>query len=239
MKPLIGITPHWELIKGQKRYMIGELYAAAIEVAGGIPVVLPYWSGEALGEGLARVDGILLSGGGDVESRHYNEEPAAILSDVVPERDRFELECIRLAVGAGLPMLGICRGAQVLNVAFGGTLYQDIQSQITGSASHFQLAPRSQTTHEVRLAEKTHVASLYRASALEVNSFHHQAVKGLAPGFVPAGWSGDGLLEAFENPSYPLMVGIQWHPECLWESMPEHLGPFMALVNRAHERMTG
>lgn len=219
--------------------MIGELYAAAIEAAGGIPVVMPYWSNETLQAGLVRLDGILLSGGGDVEPRHYEEDPAANLSDVVPERDRFELAGVRLAAEAGMPILGICRGAQVMNVAFGGTLYQDIQSQIKGNASHFQLAPRSQTTHEVKLADGTFTASFYRAPSVEVNSFHHQAIKDLAPGFVPAGWSGDGLLEAFENPSYPMMAGVQWHPECLWEGMSEHLGPFLALVKRAREQMAG
>lgn len=235
MKPLIGITPNWHVMNEQARHWLGVLYAKAVETAGGIPVVLPYLEEDHIGELLDGLGGLLLSGGGDIDPSFFGEEPLPGLIDVVEARDRFETAAAVQALGRRMPLLGICRGAQVMNVAFGGTLYQDIPAQLPHMGTHSFATPRWQVTHEVRIAEGSQLAACYRGASASVNSFHHQAIRNPAPGFEAVAWAEDGLIEGIENPSEPMCLGVQWHPECLWERRPEHLGPFITLVRWARE----
>lgn len=237
MRPVIGITPSWELVGGQEKNTLACLYWKAVEMAGGLPILLPYLSDANLVEVVAKLDGLLLSGGGDLEPGTFGEQASAddVLKWVVPERDRAELGLCKAAAQECLPILGVCRGAQVMNVAFGGTLYQDIPSQLKDRKlhAHSQKEPRWQATHTVKIAPGTLLAACYRTDQTEVNSFHHQLVKDIAPGFIVSAYSDDGLVEAIEHPDWPFALGVQWHPECMWERMPIHLGTFIALVKYA------
>jgi len=240
LKPVIGITPGWEAIGGQEKNTLACVYWKAVEMAGGLPVLLPYLNEANLAELITKLDGLVLSGGGDLEPRTFGEQALSedLLKAVSPERDRAELSLCRLAAQEQLPLLGICRGAQVMNVAFGGTLYQDISAQLTDSNvhSHWQKEPRWQAAHTVNITPGTLLEACYRTNHVEVNTFHHQLVKDVAPGFVVSAYSDDGLIEAIEHPGWPFALGVQWHPECMWERKPIHLGLFIALVKYASGR---
>ena len=167
------------------------------------------------------VGGLLLTGGGDVDPALYAETPHATFDPAEPGRDRFEITLIRLARERKLPILAICRGVQVLNVAAGGTLVQDIPSQVPGALSHrLQVPPHQpvELAHEVWIDKDSLLARVMRerlndTDACEVNSRHHQAVRQIAPGFVVSATAPDGVIEAIEDPSLPFCLGVQWHPE--------------------------
>ncbi|HEY2908326.1 MAG TPA: gamma-glutamyl-gamma-aminobutyrate hydrolase family protein [Vicinamibacterales bacterium] len=177
-------------------------------------------------DALAGVGGLLLTGGDDVAPSRYGEEPHATIVEAEPGRDDFELAVIAAARTAGLPILAICRGAQVLNVALGGSLVQDIPSQVPGSLPHSLSVPPNQSytlAHEVWIDRDTVLAALMGdrlndRDACEVNSRHHQAVKELAKGFRVSATAPDGIIEAIEDPSARFCVGVQWHPENFWRT---------------------
>jgi putative glutamine amidotransferase len=177
-------------------------------------------------DALAGVGGLLLTGGDDVAPSRYGEEPHATIVEAEPGRDDFELAVIAAARTAGLPILAICRGAQVLNVALGGSLVQDIPSQVPGSLPHSLSVPPNQSytlAHEVWIDRDTVLASLMAdrlsdRDACEVNSRHHQAVKELAKGFRVSATAPDGIIEAIEDPAARFCVGVQWHPENFWRT---------------------
>jgi putative glutamine amidotransferase len=202
---------------------LGMTYLRAIERAGGMPVVLPpLGEAEAL---LDRLDGICLSGGPDLDPAAYGApDRHAELGPTEPALDVFELELARAADRRGLPILGVCRGAQALNVARGGTLHQHLPG-------HRQAEPGIVPTHAVKVAAGTRLASLVGAGTLAVNSFHHQAVDELGSGLVVAARAADGAVEAIEAPGR-FLLGVQWHAETL-AGVPEHLALFTALVDAA------
>ncbi len=173
-------------------------------------------------EGILRVygeliGGLLLSGGGDLHPSFYSEEPCWKLGEVSLVRDRFEIALLRLVLDVGKPVLGICRGMQVLNVALGGTLYQDLPTQVPASLQHRQKGARKEPVHEVKLKKGSLLADVLGAERIWVNSFHHQAVKDVAPPLEAVAWSADGVVEAVELPGRGFVVGVQWHPEDLLE----------------------
>ena len=232
MKPLIGVTtsemrssragtlrrhgepPHAEMA-------LGMSYLRAIEEAGGMPVVLP-----PLGDAVAyldRLDGICLSGGPDLDPDAYGApERHAELGPTEPGLDAFELELARAADARGLPILGICRGAQALNVARGGTLHQHLPG-------HRQTEPATATTHTVHVEPDSRLADVAGAGRLRVNSFHHQAVDVLGSGLRVVARSADGVVEAIEEPGSRLVLAVQWHAEGL-TSQPRHRALFAELV---------
>ncbi|GMA57683.1 gamma-glutamyl-gamma-aminobutyrate hydrolase [Alicyclobacillus sacchari] len=188
-----------------------------------------------LGALAERLDGLLLTGGDDVDPNLYGEEPQIGLGALEPARDRIELALIHMMRAQRKPILGICRGMQVLNVALGGTLYQDLPRQWKGKLQHSQKAARGEATHSVRLQAGSRVSACYHGeTVVRVNSFHHQAVKNVAPVLQAVGWDADGLVEAIEGvDTEPLLVAVQWHPENMWRADSGALGLFQALVEAA------
>jgi putative glutamine amidotransferase len=210
-------------------------YVEGVAAAGGAPVVLPPVVGpratEALLDGL---DGLLLSGGSDLDPGYYGEEPIPELGVPIPERDAFEMALLEHALRRQIPIFGICRGMQVLNVALGGTLYQDLPSQMDHMVllGHRQDTPKWQPTHEVEVDGGSKVAKIIGTDELKVNSYHHQGVKDLASGLVAVAYSPDGVIEAVESGdlSKRWMIGVQWHAEAMRDAGSEHQKLFEAHV---------
>lgn len=197
-------------------------YIESVRRAGGEPRSLDP-SVDKPEEALAWASGILFTGGGDVEPARYGEEPHPSVKGVDAQRDEFELALAALAVRADLPILGICRGLQLLNVAFGGTLIQDIPSQVTGAAAHTLATPLYGIAHEVWVTRGSRLATLMegvveRGDTLEVNSRHHQAIARVAEGFDVSATAPDGLIEAVERRLSRFCVAVQWHPENFWRT---------------------
>ncbi|WP_374711921.1 gamma-glutamyl-gamma-aminobutyrate hydrolase family protein [Symbiobacterium terraclitae] len=215
MEPLIGVTASSRCLEepGQDWLYIPHDYFRAIRRAGGIPVMLPLVADEAeAARVLDRLDGLLLSGGDDLDPSLYGELPLPGLGMVDPARDAAELAYARVAVARDMPTLGICRGHQVLAVAFGGTLWQDLPSQVPGCLKHKQQAPKDHPTHPVSIAAGTRLAALLGAER-RVNSRHHQAVKRVPDGWVESAVAPDGVNEAMEHPGRRFALSVQWHPE--------------------------
>ena len=210
--PVIGLTGNFQ----DGNCMLAEGYYQSILKAGGTPFIIPcYDDADALINTLEKLDGILLTGGADINPLFFGEEPVKELHGINPRRDRQELLLTRLAADRQIPILGICRGIQTMNAAFGGPLYQDIHSQMEGTRiKHSQEQDRSYASHTVTIEKDTLLHNLFKADTIAVNSFHHQAVKEAAPGFRVCARATDGVIEAMESTEYKSMLGVQWHPEC-------------------------
>ena len=210
--PLIGLTGNFR----NGDCTLAEGYYQSILKAGGVPVILPpYEETDALLHTLDRLDGILLTGGSDLNPLYVGEEPMKELHGINPHRDRQELLLVKLAADRQIPILGICRGIQVMTAALGGELYQDIHVQMDGTRiKHDQDLERSYASHTVQITSDSVLYRLFGTSTLAVNSFHHQAVKEVPPGFRICARATDGVIEAMESTEYKSMLGVQWHPEC-------------------------
>ncbi|CEP69252.1 Glutamine amidotransferase [Moorella glycerini] len=211
--PRIGVT--CDLERDRERVFLRAAYLQAITAAGGLPVLLPPVNPELAAGYLAIIDGLLLTGGGDIEPSFFNARPEATLYKVLPERDVFELALTRAALAAGMPILAICRGIQVLNVAAGGDLYQDIKSEVPGALEHNQAGPREQPCHDMKVIPGTRLAGIFGPTA-RVNSLHHQAVRRVGKGLRVSAVAPDGLIEALEGEGEVAVIGVQWHPEDLF-----------------------
>lgn len=237
-RPLIGLTVDRELSSRQTHLQtITEEYLQAVLRAGGAPLLIPIGFPSAdLPVLLEQLDGVILIGGGDIENRRFNGRPHPRIGGVEPERDELELALVNLLAAADKPFLGICRGIQVINVALGGTLYTDIGAQKEDALRHdwYPNYPRNYGAHCVSLAPSSRLASIVQGTELEVNSLHHQGIQRLAPGLVAAGVASDGLIEAVELPGARFGMGVQWHPEWLWES-PANQAIFSAFIQAAEE----
>jgi len=237
--PLIGITGHvTETGAGYKVVAAGQAYVDAVRLAGGFPVLLPPVSEHGLIEqSLARVDGILFTGGKDVDPAHFGETVFNAKVVIEPQRDAFELPLARIAYERNSPLLAICRGMQVLNVALGGSLWQDLPAQLPESEiHHYQKVARDEATHDVEIVRDSRVGDLTsgaNGTLLPTNSFHHQAARSLAARLTPVGYATDGVIEAVEAPDRDFVVGVQWHPEHLVEDHASHRRLFEGLVTAA------
>jgi putative glutamine amidotransferase len=194
---------------------LATLYPEAIERAGGIPVIVPMLRPDAIAALLDRVDGLCLPGGPDVQPSVYGAEPHPELGPTEPRVDAVELALVRAADRRKLPILGICRGMQLLNVARGGTLHQHLPDVVGAGVEHRQPEHGSVPTHRIETASRSRLRATLGGPGLEVNSFHHQAVQTLGRGLVATAWADDGTIEAIENPSDRLVMGVQWHAEGL------------------------
>jgi putative glutamine amidotransferase len=229
-RPLIGITIGYST-QSHEFFTLRDDYVRAVEKAGGLPMVLAPGRPEDAAELLARLDGMVLTGGADVEPGLYGEEPHETVTRVIPERDAFEIALCREAVRRDHPLLAICRGHQVLNVATGGTLIQDIPSQVAGARDHDPDRERWETAHEVRILPRTRLREILGAETIDVNSFHHQAVRELGQGLVISAASmADGVIEGVEAPGRRMVLGVQWHPEAFWDRAQGFQPLFEALV---------
>ena len=213
------------------QYAVKRSYLDAVRRCGGCPVLLTQLTPpEALPHLVAGLDGLLVPGGIDVSPLLYGQDPIQAVTFTQEAQDRFELALIREAVAQGKPILAVCRGAQLVNVALGGTLYQDIHEQAGATICHRQDSRiPSECTHTISTVPGTLFERLMNGQTA-VNSFHHQAVRDLAPGLVAAAWSADGILEAFESPTRPIL-GVQFHPELLLDAAPGFLALFQQLVH--------
>ncbi len=238
-RPIIGISCDNMVMAGARRHMIRDSYVSAILAAGGAPLLIPCTGDEAASYALYRLlDGLLLTGGGDIDPQLYGEgEAGTEIDGIEPRRDSTELSLARWAVGDDLPLLGICRGHQVLNVALGGTLIQDIPGSLPESTTDHRGSTytddRSLLTHQVRFEAGCKLAGVFGETTFSVNSLHHQGVKEIAPGLQAVGFAPDGLIEALENPDRQWVVSVQWHPEELWARQTEAASLFQAFVQAA------
>lgn len=237
MKPLIGVTP-----SPQQQQRFGEGYAIpagylrAVEIAGGIPIVLPpHRAGVA--ESVAALDGVLFSGGGDIRPDRYGDRELHPTTYGVNDlRDEFELALLEATLSRDLPVLAICRGIQLLNVGLGGTLYQDLNDLYPGAIPHRQTLTaesRHDPCHTVAAVPGSPLAQIYGADLIATNSLHHQALKDLGQGLEVVGRTEDGSIEAVVHPAHRFVLGVQWHPEIMFSRHPEHLRPFERLVREA------
>ncbi|HSV91855.1 MAG TPA: gamma-glutamyl-gamma-aminobutyrate hydrolase family protein [Desulfobacterales bacterium] len=239
--PLIGITCARSTGGAWGRYSLGHFmdyllsdYSQAILQAGGAAVVIPVAQDRrSLATILDRVQGLILSGGPDLHPRCYGEEPLGGLGEVDAALDDMELSIAQLALDKDLPLLGICRGIQVLNVALGGTLYQDIPSQVPAAICHTPRTDKAVNTHTVQFEAGSMLHRTFGELEIWVNSQHHQALKGVARGLVVAARARDGVVEAVELPGRGFVAGVQWHPEGTWREDPFSQKLFSAFVNAA------
>ncbi len=233
--PLIGVTTSITVDKEPERAYVNSTYLHAIQHAGGMPVLLPPQLSASSSERLARgLDGVLLTGGGDIDPAVFGEARHPTPYEVAPARDALELWAVRIALDRRLPILAICRGVQVLNVALGGTLYQDVGSDPGTELRHSQEASRDQPTHKVVVKPGSRLAETLGTDEIEVNSMHHQAVKALGAGLGAVAWAPDQIMEGLElSDRSRFVLGVQWHPEELVAHSEPARRLFTALVRAA------
>lgn len=213
MKPVIGITTD---VQQDGENILKNTYVQAVIRAGGLPMIVPVGLEQDVEQLIEMFDGLLLSGGNDINPMLFNEEPHEYLGVVSPSRDSSELELARRMLKTGKPILGICRGLQVLNVAVGGTLYQDLYKQNDSPIlQHIQKAPNTHCSHYVQLDKGSLLESIAGSERIQVNSYHHQSLKEVPSDFKVTGVASDGIVEAIESTDEQFVLGVQWHPEAL------------------------
>ena len=235
MRPRIALTTSRGTVDHNSVELVNRAFVDAVVHAGGMPFVLPVLDRGDAEDALAAADGLLLTGGGDVEPARYGAPPAPEIFSVDPERDAFEVALVLAALRVGLPVLGICRGCQVVNVAMGGSLVQHIPT-LTGR-DHCEKQRDSQPVHEVDVTPGSLLASVLGATDIDVNSLHHQAVDRVGVGLQAVAWSDDGVVEGIEAVIPARLIGVQWHPELL-RGDPVNERLFAWLVTEAARPLT-
>lgn len=241
-RPSIAITPDVTVPTPDApfpRYELKVAYADAVLRAGGLPFVVPYTDDRAAIDCyLDRVSGLVITGGAfDIPPEAYGEVAKEGLGALKPGRTSFELAVLRGALHRKLPVLGVCGGMQLLNVAYGGTLVQDIAREIEGAKAHEQRHDRAQPQHPIDVKEHTVLCDCVGKGQFMVNSTHHQAVKKVGEGLLVAATAYDGVVEAIEGRARDhFVMGVQWHPELMLDTVPPNLGIYRAFVQRARDR---
>ena len=240
--PLIGITADMSGVTAnatgtaqEPTLFLPQRYCHAVQKAGGMSLVLPpIGPRSTLRKTLQRLDGILISGGNfDIHPIYYGEKPISALGAIKRERTEFELELIDLALNRDLPLLGICGGAQAINVALGGSLYQDIATELPNANQHEQGAKRDKGGHPIEIHPGTRLRQIVQKQTLEVNTTHHQAVRKVGKGLRVNATAKDGLVEGIESPFHRFVLGVQWHPEALVGQDPYQRRIFSSFISAA------
>lgn len=239
MKPLIGLTPTPETRLQEhgtfRLHTLNEHYSQSVNAAGGIAVMLP--SNNEIESLLDRLDAVIVTGGGDIDPQKYGEEKHAKTDGIDSERDAFELAIVRAAIARDMPLLGICRGLQIMNVALGGTLLQDVADLVENAQQHKQQDEKisyADTFQTVTLTDGNNpLRSIVDGDTLDVNTFHHQCIGALAPSLQVMARTADGLIEAVYNPKMTFGMAVQWHPELLAHNHAKHAAIFGAFVEAA------
>lgn len=219
--PVVGITADFNegnhQAHGEPALFLAQRYYRAVERAGATPLILPpLSSASAIRRSLDLLDGLLISGGGfDIHPSYYGEKPIRQLGVVKAQRTEFELDIAAAALKKDLPVLGICGGEQALNVVLGGSLYQNIATQVTDASEHQQSERKTHSGHRVQIPDGTRLRAIVKQPNLEVNTTHHQAVKQLGKGLVVDAIADDGVIEGIESTRHAFVIGVQWHPEVL------------------------
>lgn len=240
MKPLIGLTPTPETKKQDhgtfRLHTLNEAYSKAVLTAGGMPVMLPTVNDD-IDSLLDRLDGVIITGGGDIDPAKFGQDKHETTDEIDAERDAFELALVKAAQTRDMPVFGICRGLQILNVSMGGTLVQDVDSLVPDAAQHRQ--QKESLHHEERpqsaqLAPGDHpLREIVDTDTLEINTFHHQGIDELATGLRALATTDDGVIEAVHAPDMTFGLAVQWHPELLHHRYDEHAAIFRAFVQAA------
>lgn len=246
MKPVVGVTPDYnagdrpDMGGREPTYFLRARYIRAIEELGGIPIILPLVSDPASRRRLLeRLDGLLLTGSGpDLPPRLYGERQRYKFPVVSDRRSTFELEMVHHARKRRLPLLAICGGMQTMNVACGGSLFQDIPSQVPDALPHRQAAKAIHVSHAVTVTPGSLLRKIVAKATFMVNSSHHQSVKTVAPSLIASAVAPDGIVEAIELPSHRFFLGIQWHPEFLFDRDALHQRLFAAFLRAAGRTRT-
>ena len=237
-KPIIGISgsviiDDGGMFPGYRRSYVNEDYVDSVVQNGGIPYIIPFNENEeVVKEQLLNVQGLILSGGHDVDPHNYGEELEQKIGDVWPERDVFDMRLLKFAEENNIPVLGICRGMQIINVAHGGSLYQDLSYRKEKTLKHSQNQTPTLVTHTVKADPNSQIANILGKDKFLTNSFHHQLVKDVAPDFTVAAKCVDGVVEAIENKDASV-IGVQWHPEMLHRVVPFQNNLFKHIIDNA------
>lgn len=233
LHPLIGLTTYGRSV--DNRYSLPAEYLDAVRRAGGVPMLIT--PGEQRWDSPLQVlDALILTGGGDIDPDRYRGKRHETNYGIDPERDAFEIEMGQRVMDSGLPTLGICRGAQILNVIRGGALVEHIPDEFGESVLH-RAPPRESVRHSVQLKRSSRLATILGLEELHVTSWHHQALRGVAPGLEAVGHAPDGTIEAVEMPDHPWLIAVQWHPELTAATDPLQQKIFDAIVAKARERL--
>lgn len=239
MEPIIGITANSTYIDNRSYPELHKINASprniskAVTLAGGLPIIIPVNEPHIAEKYADIIDGLILSGGEDVTPELYGEDARNTIKVTYPKRDEAEVALTKKVLEKGKPILGICRGLHLLNVIFGGTLYQDLSENEDMFIKHIQETPSNHPIHTVVLDEDSYLAS-FLADEIYVNSYHHQAIRDLGEGLRVSGTSSDGTIEAIESiDAETNIVAIQWHPENLYYKHKDHMALFENLVERA------
>ena len=242
-RPVIGVaTQTLPAVLGERPpcWVMGQRYVEVLRAAGGVPWLVPLLpqDPDTLREIFSRLDGVFLTGGVDVDPRHYGEDKLPVCGTTDPDRDAVEIQLLQFALGRHLPVLAVCRGIQVLNVACGGTLYQDVAAQVPAALKHdYFPSPenpsRTYLAHDITVRPGSRLGSILGEAVVPVNSMHHQAIKDLAPGLVPSAYAPDGIIEGVEGANGQYLVAVQWHPEELADTQPGMGRLFRTFVDAA------
>lgn len=233
MKPIIGLTCQKENFVGRSINRLNTTYINAVLKAGGTPIILPILKNpEDIKNYLDIVDGIIFTGGEDVSPLYFGEEPIREVDEICHDRDTFEMELFKQAYEKDIPIFGICRGTQLINIALGGTIYQDIYKQIPNIGGHTCPSNLQEGYHNINILNDTIIFDIFKKEKLAVNSLHHQAVKDLGSNLKTSSSSIDGIIESIESTDDRFILGVQFHPEAMAMKYEEYLKPFKYFIDR-------